>query len=260
MLDNGDCSLIITPKGKTILIDGGGNDNYNIGDNVLIPFLLKKGINTIDYIFISHMDSDHVKGILTVMEKLTVKNVTIGIQYEKSTNYEEFIKIINIKKIRCRVVKKQDVLKIENNLYFDILWPDNNQFILENILNNNSMVCKLNYKSFSMLFTGDIEEKAEQKILNEYGSCNNLNILKSTVLKVGHHGSKTSSSDDFIKEVNPKYVFIGVGKNNKFGHPSKEIISKFENNNVKIYRTDIMGEITILVSESGKIKFKKFIS
>ena len=93
-------------------------------------------------------------------------------------------------------------------------------------MNNNSIVCKLHYKSFSMLFTGDIEEIAEKQILQEYKS--NLNILNSTILKVGHHGSKTSSIEEFIGAVRPKIALIGVGKNNKFGHPNNEVIERLE--------------------------------
>lgn len=103
-----------------------------------------------------------------------------------------------------------------------ILWPKTEQ-IGENILNNNSIVAKLNYKNFSMLFTGDIEEVAERQILKEYSG---TNILKSTVLKVAHHGSKTSSIQQFIEVVNPKIALIGVGKNNLFGHPNNDVLKR----------------------------------
>lgn len=96
--------------------------------------------------------------------------------------------------------------------------------ILENILNNNSIVCKLNYKNVSVLFTGDIEEIAEKKIVSLYDS----NILNSTILKVAHHGSKTSSIQDFISKVNPKIALIGVGENNKFGHPNDMVVERLQ--------------------------------
>ena len=94
-------------------------------------------------------------------------------------------------------------------------------------MNNNSIVCKLNYKNFSMLFTGDIEEIAEKQILQEYK--NNVQLLKSTILKVAHHGSKTSSTQEFVEMVTPKIALIGVGKNNKFGHPNDGVIKRLEN-------------------------------
>ncbi len=105
-----------------------------------------------------------------------------------------------------------------------------------------------------MLFTGDIEEIAEKQILKEY---ENKNILNATVLKVGHHGSKTSSIKEFIEAVSPKISLIGVGKNNLFGHPNKDVIKTLENYDSKIYRTDVNGEITIKVNKKGNIKLQK---
>ena len=140
----------------------------------------------------------------------------------------------------------------------DILWPKDELQILENPINNNSIVSKLVYKNFSILFTGDIEEIAEKEILNTYK--NNLDILNATILKVAHHGSKTSSSLEFLKEVKPKYALIGVGKNNKFGHPSSSVIQNLTENKVRIYRTDETGEITITVDKKGNIvAIKKYL-
>ena len=106
-----------------------------------------------------------------------------------------------------------------------ILWPKEKQ-IQENILNNNSVVTKLKYKNFGVLFTGDIEEIAEKQILQEYKESN---ILKSNILKVGHHGSKTSSIQEFLEAVNPNIALIGVGKNNTFGHPNSGVLERLEN-------------------------------
>lgn len=112
---------------------------------------------------------------------------------------------------------------VEKNLSIQILWPREEQ-IKENILNNNSIVAKLNYNKFSCMLTGDIEKVAEEKILKEYNE--NIQILKSTVLKTAHHGSKTSSTKEFLETVRPKIALIGVGQNNKFGHPNKEVIER----------------------------------
>lgn len=181
----------------------------------------------LDYIIISHFDSDHIGGLLEVMNNLNVKNVIISKQSENSENYQRFKEIVKKKRIKVAIVGKGDRLKIDNNLYFDILWPDNSKVISENVLNNNSIVCKLYYKDFSILFTGDIEEIAEKQILGEYK--NSIHILKSTILKVPHHGSKTSSIKEFLKAVRPKVVLIGVGENNKFRHPNDEVIKRLEN-------------------------------
>lgn len=160
------------------------------------------------------------------MKNLKIGQIIISKQGEDSANYKKFKEIVKEKNIKVVVVEKGDSLKIDNDVYFDILWPNNSNLILENMLNNNSIVCKLCYKDFSMLFTGDIEEIAEKQILKEYQ--NNINILNSTVLKVGHHGSKTSSIYEFIEAVNPRIALIGVGEKNKFGHPNAEVIERLE--------------------------------
>lgn len=245
----GDSSLIITPKNKVILIDGGGysNEDYDVGKNVVVPYLLDRGISSIDYIMVSHFDNDHVGGLMYVIKTLKVKNVLISKQSKESNEYKEFIEIAKERNIRVITVKQGDVIKIENDISFFILYPTTK---LEfNDLNNNSIVAKLVYKNFSILFTGDIEKEAENSILQKY----NKDTLGSTVLKVAHHGSKTSTTENFINLVNPRIALIGVGKNNNFGHPNEAILSRIEKLGAKICRTDKCGEISIRVNRQGKI-------
>ena len=195
-------------------------------------------------------------GLLYIMQEIKVNNIIIGKQYKSSENYEEFIKIVKEKKINVKIVEEGEKVSIEDNLYFDIIWPFSDNMISDNSINNNSLVCKLNYKNYSMLFTGDIEAIAEKAILKKYSK--NLNILKSDILKVAHHGSKTSSITEFIEKIKPKYAIIGVGEDNKFGHPSDNTIQNLEKANIRIYRTDKMGEIEI--KTNGKeIKINEFL-
>lgn len=190
------------------------------------------------------------------MQEIKVNNIIIGKQYKSSENYEEFIKIVKEKKINVKIVEGGEKVSIEDNLYFDIIWPFSDNMISDNSINNNSLVCKVNYKNYSMLFTGDIEAIAEKAILKKYSK--NLNILKSDILKVAHHGSKTSSITEFIEKIKPKYAIIGVGEDNKFGHPSDSTIQNLEKANIRIYRTDKMGEIEI--KTNGKeIKINEFL-
>ena len=257
----GDSTCIVTPKNKIILIDGGGNskdENYDIGKQTLLPYLLDKKINKIDYCIVSHFDSDHCGGLMYILKNLKVKNIIIGKQYEEYENYKEFIKIAKDKKINIRVVEAGEKITIEKNLYIDILWPINREkMVIQNAINNNSLVFKLRYINFSMLFTGDIEEIAEKEILDKYKE--NTEFLKSTILKVAHHGSKTSSTKEFINIVKPKYAVIGVGKDNKFRHPSNVTIENLKTINTEIYRTDEMGEISINVNIKGNINIEEFI-
>ena len=185
------------------------------------------------------------------MQELKVEEVLIAKQGEESENYNEFRKIVKDKNIRVRIVKKGDLINIGKNLKFRILWPSQT-LIEENILNNNSIVARLEYKKFSMIFTGDIEKIAEEKIIKEYQ--NKAYLLKANILQVGHHGSKTSSVKEFVNIINPQIALIGVGKDNKFGHPSDEVIKRLKEKNISIFRTDKDGEISIYINCFNKVR------
>jgi competence protein ComEC len=212
----GDSTLIVTPKNKKILIDGGEGKT-----NVLFQYLLDRRINKIDYIIISHFDSDHCNGLIEIIEKMRVENIVMSKQSKESEEYKKILEIIKQKNIKVSSVKAEDKIIIEKNLYIKILNPAE-KFEFQD-LNNNAIVAKLVYKNFSMLFTGDIE-KVEENLAKKY-----KNELKSTILKVAHHGSKTSTSEEFLKYVEPQIALIGVGENNKFGHPNQITIEKLKN-------------------------------
>ena len=196
-------------------------------ENVIAKYLLDKGIKSVDYLIISHFDSDHCNSSKEVIEKLNVKQL---------------------------VIKAGDVLKFDKYTSFKVLWPDTN-LLQESPLNNNSIVARLEYKSFSMLFTGDIEALAEKQIVARYKS----EELKSDILKVAHHGSKTSSTNEFINKIKPQISIIGVGENNKFGHPNTQTLQTLQSYGSKIYRTDTAGEITIKVNKKGKIRIETHV-
>ncbi len=251
-VSQGDACLI-RQKTKVILIDGGGansqNNNYNVGKSILMPYLLARKIKTIDYMIFSHFDNDHCQGLLYVLENLKVKSVLIGEQYEEYQNYQKLKEVAKRKSIKIYTLKKGDSLKLTKNLKIEVLWPKKEEMISENSINNNSLVLKITFGNFSILFTGDIEKVAEEKILKEYEGKQKL--LQSTILKVAHHGSKTSSIKEFIQKVNPKCALIGVGKDNKFGHPSNITLETLKELNTKIYRTDQCGEISIKVTKQN---------
>ena len=251
----GDSSLICTPTGKNILIDGGGSrtpEKYDVGEKVLLPYLLDRRIKKLDYIIISHFDADHAQGIEAVIDKIKVKNIVVSRQASQSVEYDKIIKMCKEKKIKIIDAKRGEKIVIDKYAYFDILHPGDT--LLDDGkggLNANAIVAKLNYKMdnklFTVLFTGDIEYDAEQELVKEYG-----NKLKSDILKVAHHGSKTSSSQEFINLVKPEIALIGVGKDNSLGHPNHGVIEKLKKTKAKIYRTDLDGEIII------KMEAKKY--
>lgn len=165
-------------------------------------------------------------GIFTVLEELKVENIIIGKQFENSDNYEKFTKILKNKKIKIYILENNNTLNIEKNMEINVLWPEKTQAISKNSINNNALVLKLKYKDFTMLFTGDIEKEAEEILIKKYEKTTKL---KSSILKVGHHGSKTSTSEEFLNLIKPQIALIGVGKKNNFGHPSNEVIERLNN-------------------------------
>ena len=234
----GDCTLLIN-KGTSLMIDTGGNANssYDGGEKILHRYLLYNGINHLDYMMLSHFDADHCQNGIFLLKNMKVKNLIIGKQPETSELYEEITAIAREKNINVIYVQKGDSLKIKN-MNIKILHPSD-KFITENPLNNNALVCKITYYNFKLLFTGDIEKLAEETLIGE--------DLKADLLKVGHHGSKTSTTQEFLDKVDPKIALIGVGENNKFGHPNEGVIERLEEKNIKIFRTDQNGEINLVV-------------
>lgn len=202
---------------------------------------------------ISHFDSDHCNGLIPIIEKLNVKNVIIAKQAQLSDEFTNIINIIKDKKINILIVNQKNKIQLENNLYIDILYPESS--LKYDDLNNNSITFRLVYNCFSILFTGDIE-KAEKDILKLYES----EYLQSTIIKIPHHGSKTSSSEAFLETINAKIALIGCGKNNSFGHPFSDVLERLETIGSKIYRTDLNGEITIRVNKKGRMWIDKMIN
>ena len=223
----GDSAIIHTNK-KTILIDTGGNSNNDnsLFYDVLSPVLKSRIGNNIDYLILTHGDFDHIGEAINLVENFKVKKVIFNCG--KFNDLENnIIKLLNKKNIKYYQCIKE--LNISNNkLYFL-------QTSLYNNENDNSNVIYIELNNYKFLFMGDAGIEKEKDILNKY------NIPNIDVLKVGHHGSKTSSSKIFINEINPKYSIISVGKNNKYGHPEKQVLSNLKYS--KIYRTDQKGSI-----------------
>lgn len=226
MLGSGDCCVIKSPMGKNVIIDGGNNRDYDYGENVVVPYLLDRKMTKVDFLMVSHFDSDHCGGLFAVLENLKVDTIVIGKQGEAYDNYTEFLALAKTKNVKVVSVQAGDTVKIDQYTDFQILWPDAKNMISDNGINNNSMMGKLVYGDFSMLFTGDIEEIAEKKILEKY---KNSNILDCNILKVAHHGSKSSSIQEMLEKIVPQVAVIGVGGDNKYGHPNQDVIARLKN-------------------------------
>ncbi len=244
----GDGAFIRTPNGKSILIDAGqsalGYDEFDAGLEIVIPFLTKKNITKIDYVVASHAHADHIGGLISVMKKFPVGIVyDSGFSYS-SPVYEKFLQIIKLKKISYKIAGQGDILNWDPDLTIKVLSPRSNRLFEDP--NNNSIVLKITYKNVSFLFTGDIESIAEDEILNNYKK----NEISSTILKVPHHGSRSSSTEGFIDAVNPEVAVISCGRYNRFRHPHPAIVKLYGEFGIELHRTDKEG--TIFISTDGE--------
>lgn len=217
--------MIKSPTGKNIIIDGGNNQDYDYGENVVVPYLLDREITEIDFLMVTHFDSDHCGGLFAVLENLEVHKIIIGKQAEKYENCTEFLDLAKEKNVEVVVVQAGNIVEIDKYTNFQILWPNSKNMISDNGINNNSIVAKLVCKEFSMLFTGDIEKIAEEEIIEKYKK---TGILDVDILKVAHHGSKSSSIEEILELVMPEISVIGVGGDNKYGHPNSDVIQRLE--------------------------------
>jgi len=241
----GDSILITTPKGKNVLIDGGGSASegeyyYDVGTKITVPALRKLGVWGIDTIMVSHTHKDHMEGLIRVAEEFNIRNVILPEVPFSNEMMELLINIAKSKGAEIYYVGENDRLMLEKDIYMDILSPVDGLIKgTSSDENNNSIVARLRYKKFSMIFTGDIEKEAEN-ILKDRD-------IRSTVLKVPHHGSSTSSSREFIDKVSPNISLISVGKN-FYGHPSQQTLENIREAGSIIYRTDINGAIKIITN------------
>ncbi len=234
-----DSIFIQSPDKYNILIDGGSySQRFDCGERVVTPFLRRKGVGKIDLLVVTHPDNDHVGGLISVVDHIKIDEVITGSYGLTSPTYDRFVEKLG--KNKCKDANPSIIR--DNGFKVEVL-SDQYQGILKNSeseMNNNSVVIKITYKDASFLFTGDIEKQAERRLLE-------LNAdVSADVLKVPHHGSNSSSTYEFIRAVSPSVAVISVGYRNVFGHPHTPVIRRYEKANVKIYRTDINGAVTII--------------
>ena len=241
----GDCAVVLTPNRKCLIFDTGGvrEKVFDVGGRVVVPYLKHEGVKEVDAIFLTHAHEDHSGGAGSIIKKLPVHEIiTAG---EPKSEYAATFGISEKFLDNLRAGKSGEVFKIDG-VEVEIIFAPN-----VGTGNEISNVYKIRYGDITFLITGDLIIENESQMLREGVD------VKSTVLKVGHHGSKTSSSEEFLKAVNPKVAVICVGYGNNFGHPRAEVLERLENLNVKIFRTDIDGLIKFK-TDGKKLSVEKF--
>jgi len=239
----GDSILIQTPKGKTVLVDTG---NLITGFKV-VKYLQKNGIQDLDYLILTHPHLDHIGGTFFILQMINVKKI-----YDNGQDLNQLIELFDVYRWYEQLVRENDsyrVLKsgdkfLVDGVKFKVIWPPY-PFVFSDF-NTNSLVIMVEYKKFRCLLSGDLTELGENELLKS-----GIDI-KADILKVAHHGSKDASSKGFLKAVSPNISIISVNKDNIRGYPSEEILRRLKDLGVKIYRTNLNGDIIITVEESGR--------
>ncbi len=240
----GDAIAIFTPGGKTILVDGGGVPEErglrDPGESVLMPFFRHYGIDTIDLVFVTHHHTDHIGGLTYVFDHMNVSLVMLPDLAHDTREYYNLMGAIADENIPTMVVREPRTVLIDEEVVLEIMHPTSPYLVGTRCdLNNNSIVFRLVWGEISLLFTGDLEQEGELRVLK------GEHEVESLVLKVGHHGSRSSTTDKFLSEVDPVVAVIPVGRNNIYGHPADEVIQRLKAQQVHIFRTDLHGAVKL---------------
>ena len=245
----GDCTFVRTPNGSTLLIDGGEYDAFNAE---LRPFLKSRGIDKVDFALATHYHSDHMGGIYELVEAGMADNLIIPDYEPENKAKSKLLKVSQRTGTRVMQVSADDKIQLGDiDVDITVLHPEKGGFSKTDE-NNNSLVLMLSYLGTDFLLTGDAEADAEASVLKKFN-------IEADVLKVGHHGSSSSTSKKFIQAVDPTYAVIQCGEGNSYGHPHYETLDILEDNDARIYRTDTDGDISFFIDEKGikEIKIEK---
>lgn len=249
----GDAILVEYPGKTKMLVDGGGipNSDFDIGEQVVSPFLWNKGIKKIDYLVLTHAHPDHFYGLRAVVKNFKIQEFWEAYSPQDNQYYQDFKAGFALSTIHRRVFK--GIQENVNDVVIEILYPEKDDFIVQSAHNRQSVVLRIIYKSSSFLLTGDIEALGEEKLVASDQT------LRSRILKSPHHGSRSSSSWPFLEAVSPDIAVITVGRNNVYHLPHQEILDRYKQLKVRVYRTDVHGAVEIS-TDGEEIKIRTAIS
>lgn len=232
----GDAIFLRTPAGTTILVDGGPEKKVLDELGAVLPFFAK----TIDYVFLTHPDRDHIEGLLSVLRRYRIGQVIFTGTLSENFLSRRFLEIIREKNIPVRLARADNDIALPDGIKLDILFPLEFEIQTTEKTNNTSIIMKIIYGEHEILLTGDAEA-AEEEILLAHGV-----DLAADMLKVAHHGSKTSSTENFLRAVSPKSCVILVGRYNSYHHPHPSILKRLSQHCREIFRTDTNGRLEFI--------------
>lgn len=235
----GDCIFVKLPNGENMLVDCG---EYSERDKVE-DFLLDNDVRKIDYLVATHPHADHMGAMAHIIRNFDIGEFFMPDKEADSKAFITMLEALDEKKVKSKLVREGDIIFEDENFRCDVISPVLDEY---DETNDVSVILKLTYGEKSFLLTGDAEEYAIEQMDAD---------LNADVLKVGHHGSVTSTPEDFLDDVSPEYAVICCGKDNSYGHPHKEILELLETKNIKVYRTDIDGTV-IFICDGKNIEIK----
>ncbi|MFQ6028515.1 MAG: ComEC/Rec2 family competence protein, partial [Dehalococcoidia bacterium] len=243
-VDQGDSTLIVTPGGRQVLIDGGPETESATG---ALSEPLAFWDRSLDLVALTHLDADHSRGLLEVLDRYDVSAVMVGIDDPESSLYPQWQAMLDRNGAQVIPVVRGQQIRLEEGVLLEVLHPSSTSFTgSASDANNNGIVLRLVYGEVSFLLTGDIEAEAERQLLSSSLE------LQSRVLKVGHHGSDTSTTPEFLRRVNPELAVISAGANNPYGHPDAGVVSRLVEalGEEALYQTALQGTVEVVTDGS----------
>jgi len=265
----GDASLIRTPSGKMLLIDGGGTvqfgqqeewkqrkDPFEVGKNVLLPLLMKRGVHNLDVVIITHLDSDHIGGLIEVVKHIPIKQIWWNGSYKPSSEAEQLFQLIVQKDIPLKVPLIGERISIDRYTHVDMLWPSSEQpKSIDNVSEQNeySLVFLLTLYSTTLLYTGDINSETEEVIIHNHRlaveRAESVPLPQIQIMKAAHHGSRFSTDYSWLSYFQPNATVISAGRNNMYGHPHQDVLGRLIQYKSLVWRTDLQGEIQFIIGK-----------
>jgi competence protein ComEC len=247
----GDSALVTMPDGNTLLVDGGGNTTEStrrIGETVVSEYLWWRGLSDIDYVLATHADADHIAGLNDVLKNFAVRGALIARRPANDPEFSTFAQTLADTETPSEMIEAGDVIQF-GAVRVSVMWPPAGG---ETSKNDDSVVLRIQFGERAILLTGDIERAAETSLLALQQE------LHADVVKVAHHGSKTSSTDGFVLASKPQYAIISVGRNSMFGHPHKEVVERWQSNGATVLTTGDCGTITV-TTDGHDLSLERFI-